>query len=193
MSMLRYFLPNGGDILLNFTHTMDFFAEWKAADSENNFLYHLFWFLYRNNQFKMHNNFKQTKSKRTGQSPLKLLPATGTFGRMTGIFYVLLWWWGGGATNTETRVGTESCPWKRKFSCQDLHARPFNHKSGTLPLSYSCSQTIHWMTTAFLHLSFTQQQPLLHSLSDSTRAFAPLDINSVTVQEPWLHTPFTQQ
>ena len=42
MSMLRYFLPNGGDILLNFTHTMDFFAEWKAADSENNFLYHLF-------------------------------------------------------------------------------------------------------------------------------------------------------
>ena len=37
MSMLRYFLPNGGDILLNFTHTMDFFAEWKAADSENNF------------------------------------------------------------------------------------------------------------------------------------------------------------
>ena len=71
MSMLRYFLPNGGDILLNFTHTMDFFAEWKAADSENNFLYHLFWFLYYNNQFKMHNNFKQTKSKRTGQSPLK--------------------------------------------------------------------------------------------------------------------------
>ena len=70
MSMLRYFLPNGGDILLNFTHTMDFFAEWKAADSENNFLYHLFWFLYYNNQFKMHNNFKQTKSKRTGQSPL---------------------------------------------------------------------------------------------------------------------------
>ena len=37
MSMLRYFLPNRGDILLNFTHTMDFFAEWKAADSENNF------------------------------------------------------------------------------------------------------------------------------------------------------------
>ena len=72
MSMLRYFLPNGGDILLNFTHTMDFFAEWKAADSENNFLYHLFWFLYYNNQFKMHNNFKQTKSKRTGQSPLNL-------------------------------------------------------------------------------------------------------------------------
>ena len=71
MSMLRYFLPNGGDILLNFTPTMDFFAEWKAADSENNFLYHLFWFLYYNNQFKMHNNFKQTKSKRTGQSPLK--------------------------------------------------------------------------------------------------------------------------
>ena len=70
MSVLRYFLPNGGDILLNFTHTMDFFAEWKAADSENNFLYHLFWFLYYNNQFKMHNNFKQTKSKRTGQSPL---------------------------------------------------------------------------------------------------------------------------
>ena len=72
MSMLRYFLPNGGDILLNFTHTMDFFAEWKAADSENNFLYHLFWFLYYNNQFKMHNNFKQTKSKRTGQSPLNV-------------------------------------------------------------------------------------------------------------------------
>ena len=72
MSVLRYFLPNGGDILLNFTHIMDFFAEWKAADSENNFLYHLFWFLYYNNQFKMHNNFKQTKIKRTGQSPLKL-------------------------------------------------------------------------------------------------------------------------
>ncbi len=71
MSVLRYFLPNGGDILLNFTHIMDFFAEWKAADSENNFLYHLFWFLYYNNQFKMHNNFKQTKIKRTGQSPLK--------------------------------------------------------------------------------------------------------------------------
>ncbi len=70
MSVLRYFLPNGGDILLNFTHIMDFFAEWKAADSENNFLYHLFWFLYYNNQFKMHNNFKQTKIKRTGQSPL---------------------------------------------------------------------------------------------------------------------------
>ena len=70
MSVLRYFLPNGGDILLNFTHIMDFFAKWKAADSENNFLYHLFWFLYYNNQFKMHNNFKQTKIKRTGQSPL---------------------------------------------------------------------------------------------------------------------------
>ena len=70
MSVLRYFLPNGGDILLNFTHIMDFFAEWKAADSENNFLYHLFWFLYYNNQFKMHNNFKQTKIKRTGQFPL---------------------------------------------------------------------------------------------------------------------------
>ena len=40
----------------------------KAADSENNFLYHLFWFLDYNNEFKMHNNFKQTKSKRTGQS-----------------------------------------------------------------------------------------------------------------------------
>ena len=72
MSVLRYFLPNGGDILLNFTHIMDFFAEWKAADSENNFLYHLFWFLYYNNQFKMHNNFKQTKIKRTGQSPLNV-------------------------------------------------------------------------------------------------------------------------
>lgn len=71
MSVLRYFLPNGGDILLNFTHIMDFFAEWKAADSENNFLYHLFWFLYYNNQFKMHNNFKQTKSKTAGQFPLK--------------------------------------------------------------------------------------------------------------------------
>ena len=79
MSMLRYFLPNGGDILLNFTHTMDFFAEWKAADSENNFLYHLFWFLYYNNQFKMHNNFKQTKSKRTGQSPLNHDNATFHF------------------------------------------------------------------------------------------------------------------
>ena len=76
MSVLRYFLPNGGDILLNFTH-MDFFAEWKAADSENNFLYHLFWFLYYNNQFKMHNNFKQTKIKRTGQSPLK--PTSTTY------------------------------------------------------------------------------------------------------------------
>ncbi len=75
MSVLRYFLPNGGDILLNFTHIMDFFAEWKAADSENNFLYHLFWFLYYNNQFKMHNNFKQTKIKRTGQSPLKGIEA----------------------------------------------------------------------------------------------------------------------
>jgi len=32
MSVLRYFLPNGGDILLNFTHIMDFFAEWKAAE-----------------------------------------------------------------------------------------------------------------------------------------------------------------
>ena len=52
---------------------MDFFAEWKAADSENNFLYHLFWFLYYSNQLKMPNNFKQTKSKRTGQSPLKCL------------------------------------------------------------------------------------------------------------------------
>ena len=71
MSVLRYFLPNGGDIWLNFTHIMDFFAEWKAADSENNFLYHLFRFLYYNNQFKMHNNFKQTKIKSTGQSPLK--------------------------------------------------------------------------------------------------------------------------
>ena len=50
---------------------MDFFAEWKAADSENNFLYHLFWFLYYNNQFKMHNNFKQTKSKRMASLPLK--------------------------------------------------------------------------------------------------------------------------
>ena len=42
MSMLRYCIPSGADILLNFTHTMDSFAEWKAADSENNFLYHLF-------------------------------------------------------------------------------------------------------------------------------------------------------
>ena len=43
----------------------------SAAESENNFLYHLFWFLYyHNDEFKMHNNFKQTKSKRTGQSPL---------------------------------------------------------------------------------------------------------------------------
>ena len=71
MSMLRYCIPSGADILLNFTHTMDIFAEWKAADTENNFLYHLFRFLYYNNEFKMHNNFKQAKSKRTGQSPLK--------------------------------------------------------------------------------------------------------------------------
>ena len=69
MSMLRYCIPNGGDILLNLTHTMGIFAEWKAAESGNNFLYHLFWFLYYNDQFKMHNKFKQTKSKRTGQSP----------------------------------------------------------------------------------------------------------------------------
>ena len=71
MSMLRYCIPSGADILLNFTHTMDIFAEWKAADSENNFLYHLFRFLYYNNEFKMHDNLKQAKSKRTGQSPLK--------------------------------------------------------------------------------------------------------------------------
>ena len=71
MSMLRYCIPSGANILLNYTHTMDSFAEWKAADSENNFLYHLFQFLYYNNEFKMHNNFKQAKSKRTGQSPLK--------------------------------------------------------------------------------------------------------------------------
>ena len=72
MSVLRYCIPSGADILLNFTHTMDIFAEWKAADSENNFLYHLFRFLYYNHEFKMHNNFKQAKSKRTGQSPLKV-------------------------------------------------------------------------------------------------------------------------
>ena len=71
MSVLRYCIPSGADILLNFTHTMDIFAEWKAADSENNFLYHLFRFLYYNHEFKMHNNFKQAKSERTGQSPLK--------------------------------------------------------------------------------------------------------------------------
>ena len=71
MSMLRYCIPSGGDILLNFTHIMLFFAERKAAESGTNFLYHLFWFLYYNDEFKMHNNFKQTKSKTAGQSPLK--------------------------------------------------------------------------------------------------------------------------
>ena len=71
MSMLRYCIPSGGDILLNFTHIMLFFAERKAAESGTNFLYHLFWFLYYNDESKMHNNFKQTKSKTAGQSPLK--------------------------------------------------------------------------------------------------------------------------
>ena len=42
MSMLRYCIPSGGDILLNFTHIMLFFAERKAAESGTNFLYHLF-------------------------------------------------------------------------------------------------------------------------------------------------------
>ena len=66
MSMLSYRIPSGGDILLNFTHTLGVFAEWKAAESEN----HLFWFLYYNDELKMRNNFKQIKIKRTVQSPL---------------------------------------------------------------------------------------------------------------------------
>ena len=37
-------------------------------------------------------------------------------GRMTGIFLVLLWKHGDG-TGTEIRVSSESCPWRRKFSC----------------------------------------------------------------------------
>ena len=101
MSVLRYFLPNGGDILLNFTHIMDFFAEWKAADSENNFLYHLFWFLYYNNQFKMHNNFKQTKIKRTGQSPLK--------------------WWSGQSNSVESKCTCQNSSQEYK-----IHSGPSN-------------------------------------------------------------------
>ena len=45
-----------------------------------------------------------------------------------------------GWTYTETRVSTaESWPWTRKFSrrsCRDSNPKPFDHKSGTLPLSY---------------------------------------------------------
>ena len=55
-----------------------------------------------------------------------------------------------GGTDTEIRVGTESRPWRRKFShrsCRDSNPRPFHHESGastnelsTLPNIYILQQ-----------------------------------------------------
>ena len=64
-----------------------------------------------------------------------------TFGRMTGIFYVLLHQHGG-ETDTVIRVSTESRPWRRKFSrrsYRDLNPGPFSHESGALTTELSPS------------------------------------------------------
>ena len=47
--------------------------------------------------------------------------------------------WGG--TDTEIRFNKESWPWRRKVSCssfRDSNLQPFNHESGTKPLSFPC-------------------------------------------------------
>ena len=67
---------------------------------------------------------------------------------MTGIFYVLLQYHRGG-TDTKIKVGTESWPWKRKFSCHSCHdwnLQPLNHESSTLSLSYHCSFVVLFST-----------------------------------------------
>ena len=59
------------------------------------------------------------------------VPATCTFGRMTGIFYVLLRLHGGGTDKSQHRKLTV----RRKFtrrSCRDSNPRPFDHESGAL-------------------------------------------------------------
>ena len=74
MSMLRYCIPSGGDILLNFIPWAWVCLQNGKMQSENNFLYHLFRFLYYNDEV---NTFKQIKSKRTGQSPLNIINIVG--------------------------------------------------------------------------------------------------------------------
>ena len=101
-----------------------------------------------------------------------LPPATCTFGRMTGVFNVLLRLHGG-ETDTEIRVSTESWSKRRKISrvsWWDSNPRPFDHESFALPLSYhrsphaTCThnsvsltqlnrRTAHSVTQSFLHTS----------------------------------------
>ena len=68
-----------------------------------------------------------------GCKPVKVYPATCTFGRMIRVFYVPLQWHRGGKdTQQESAQKVNS----RKFSCCSCwlsNPRPSNHKSSTLP------------------------------------------------------------
>ena len=69
-------------------------------------------------------------------------------------FYLLLQQHRGG-TDTKIRVSTESWPWRRQFyhcSCRDSNPRPFDHKSGTLPLSHHHSPAcVHVSHMCYCH------------------------------------------
>ena len=65
-----------------------------------------------------------------------LYSATSTFGRMTGVFCLLLWYW----KNIERKVSTESQLWRRNTPAVPVgwgsNLQPSNHESSTWPLSY---------------------------------------------------------